>query len=275
MTNQVRQLTDHLNHISHGANSNNTEEAFECPEIHHDIITENEAEHYQESEVSVQESAPTKSQFDFYYSDSDEDEETELLVPTAPTNEDETFHPQNVDLGECFALMFEDNLPKPITSLRSEDEDLKSDISLHSHVDTLEACISQMTDEELNAEILKFICEEKVEQEAEQIEEQLSDKIKDTVNSGETSLFWGVQFRDITQKLDRMEIPFQVKHHIRPPDFLSFFSGITRATNVKKVAQTLNETKFFLPPYRWKRPFKSNAHGNVFNRTSKTTLKPP
>ena len=103
-----------------------------------------------------------------------------------------------------------------------------------------------MTDEELNAEILKFICEEKVEQEAEQIDEQLSDKIKDTVNSGETSLFWGVQIRDITQKLDRMEIPFQVKHHTRPPDFLSFFSGNNGATKIRKMAQALNETKYFL-----------------------------
>ena len=171
--------------------------------------------------------------------------------------------------------MFEDDLPKPITSLRSEDEDLKSDISLHSHIDTLEACISQMIDEELNAEILKFICEEKVEQEAEQIEEQLSDKIKDTVHSRETSLFWGVQFRDNTQKLDRMELSFQVKHHTRPPDFLSFFSGNNGATKIKKMAQALNETKYFLPFYCWKRPFKSNAHGIVFNRTSKTTLKPP
>ena len=57
--------------------------------------------------------------------------------------------------------------------------------------------------------------------------------------------------------------------------FLSFFSGNIGATKFKKVAQALNETKFFLPPYRWKRPFKSNAHGNVFNMTSKTTLKPP
>ena len=275
MTNQVRQLTDHLNHIYHGANSNNTEEAFECPEIHHDIITEDEAEQYQESEVSVQKPAPTKSQFDFYYYESDEDENTDLFVPTAPTKEDETFHPKNEDLGECFALMFEDDLTKPITPVKSEDEDLMLETSFHPQANNYEACISQMTDEELNAEILKYICEEKVEQEAEQIEEQLSDKIKDTVNSGETSLFWGVQFRDITQKLDRMEIPFQVKHHSRPPNFLSFFSGTNGATNVKKVAQVLNEIKFFLPPYYWKRPFKSNEHGNVFNRTSKTTLKPP
>ena len=95
MTNQVRQLTDHLNHIYHGENSNNTEKAFECPEIHHDIITEDEAEQYQESEVSVQESAPTKSQFDFYYSESNEDEEAELFVPTASTLEDVILYPQN------------------------------------------------------------------------------------------------------------------------------------------------------------------------------------
>ena len=132
-----------------------------------------------------------------------------------------------------------------------------------------------MTDEELNAEILKFICEEKVEQEAEQMEEQMSDLIEKPVHSGETSLFWGVQIKDITQKLDRMELPFQVKHHTRPPDFLSFFSGNNGATKVKKVAHALNGTKYFLPFYCWKRPFKSNAHGIVFNRTAKMTLKPP
>ena len=132
-----------------------------------------------------------------------------------------------------------------------------------------------MTEEELNEEILKFICEEKVEQEAEQMREQMSNLIKDPVHSGETSLFWGVQIKDITQNLDRMELPFQVKHYTRPPDFLSFFSGTTGATKIKKVEQALNGTKYFLPLYRWKRPFKSNAHGIVCNRTSKTTLKPP
>ena len=103
----------------------------------------------------------------------------------------------------------------------------------------------------------------------------MSDLIEDPVHSGETSLFWGVQIKDITQKLDIMELPFQVKHHTRHPDFLSFFSGTNGATKIKKVAQALNGTKYFLPLYRWKRPFKSNAHGIVFNRTSKTTLKPP
>ena len=114
-----------------------------------------------------------------------------------------------------------------------------------------------------------------MEQESEQMEEQMSDLIEDPVHSGETSLFWGVQIKDIAQKLNRMELPFQVKHHTRPPDFLSFFSGTTGETKIKKVAQALNETKYLLPSYRWKRPFKSNAHGNVFNRTFKTTLKPP
>ena len=84
----------------------------------------------------------------------------------------------------------------------------------------------------------------------------------------------GVQFRDIAQKLDRMELSFHVKHHTRPHNFLSFFAGTTGATKIKKVAQELNETKFFLPLYHWKRPFKSNAHEIVFNRTSKMTLKP-
>ena len=108
-----------------------------------------------------------------------------------------------------------------------------------------------------------------MDQEAKQNEEQMSDPIEDPVHSGEKSMFWGVHIRDITQKLDIMELSFQVKQHTRPLDFLSFFAGITRATKIK------NEAKHFLPLYRWKTPFKSNAHGIVFNRTSKTTLKPP
>ena len=123
-------------------------------------------------------------------------------------------------------------------------------------------------------EIFKYICEDKVEQEAEQMEDQMIEPSEDLRHSRETSLFWGVQIKDIAQKLDRMELPFQVKHHTRPPDFLSFFAGTTRTTKNKKVAQALNDTKFLLLPYRWKRPFKSNAHGIVCDRTSKTTLKP-
>ena len=93
-----------------------------------------------------------------------------------------------------------------------------SEIFLHPQADNYEAFISQITDEELNAKILKYICEEKVEneQEAEQLKEQMSDSIEDPVHSGEKSLFWGVQFTEITQKFDRMELPFQVKHHTRP-----------------------------------------------------------
>ena len=132
-----------------------------------------------------------------------------------------------------------------------------------------------MIDEELNWEIFKCICENEVDQEAEQMEEIISEHSEDTGHSRETSLFWGVEIKDIAQKLDRMELPFQVKHHTRPPDFLSFFAGTTGATKNKKVAQALNDTKFLLLPYRWKRPFKSNAHGIVCDRTSKTTLKPP
>ena len=71
-----------------------------------------------------------------------------------------------------------------------------------------------------------------------------------------------------------MELPFQVKHHTRPHDFLYFFQGTTGTTKNKKMAQAPKEIKFFLPHYHWKRPFKSNVHGIVFNRTSKTTLKP-
>ena len=104
-------------------------------------------------------------------------------------------YPQNEDLWASITQVFEEDLPEPVIL---EDEDLKSDISLHHLVDTYEACISQMTDEELNTKILKYICEENMEQEAEQMEEQLSDQIEDLRHLGETSLFWGVQFRDIT-----------------------------------------------------------------------------
>ena len=75
-----------------------------------------------------------------------------------------------------------------------------------------------------------------MDQEAEQMEEQLSDLIEDPMHSGEKSLFWGVHIRDITQKLDRIELSFQVKHHTRPPDFLSFFARTIGAIKVKNVA---------------------------------------
>ena len=77
------------------------------------------------------------------------------------------------------------------------------------------------------------------DQEAEQIKEQMSDLIEDQVHSRETSLFWGVQIKDIAQKLDKIEISFKVKHHTRPPNFLSFFAGTTGATKIKKEAQLL------------------------------------
>ena len=60
-------------------------------------------------------------------------------------------------------MMFEEDLPESVTST-SEDEELKSDIYLHTQVDTYETCISQMTYEKLNVEILKYICEENVDQ---------------------------------------------------------------------------------------------------------------
>ena len=51
-----------------------------------------------------------------------------------------------------------------------------------------------MTDEELNAEFLKLICEENMEkdQEPEQTDEQMTDDMEDLIHSGETTLFWGV-----------------------------------------------------------------------------------
>ena len=72
-------------------------------------------------------------------------------------------YPQNEDLRASIAQMFEEDLPEPVIST-TEDEDLKSDISLLSQVDTYGACISQMTDKELNVEILKYIYEENVEE---------------------------------------------------------------------------------------------------------------
>lgn len=219
MTNQMRQFTENQNYIPQEPVSDDIDEAFEYQSFHNDTSIEEEAEQYQQPEVSVQEPEPAKSQFDFYYSDSDEDE-ADLFVPTTPTTEDQTFNPQNEDLGACFTLMFEEDLSEPSIPVVSEDENLMSETSLHPRVDNFEACISQRTDEEMNARILQYICEEKVEQETEQMEEQMSDLNKDPEHSGETSLFWGVQIKDINQKLDRMEFPFQVKHHTRPPDFL-------------------------------------------------------
>ena len=78
----------------------------------------------------------------------------------------------------------------------------------------------------------------------------MSELIEDPVHSGEKSLFWGVYIRDITQKLDRMKLPFQVKHHTRPPDFISFFTGTTGVKNNKKMTQSLNAIKLFLPHCR-------------------------
>ena len=91
-------------------------------------------------------------------------------------------------------MMFDEDLSEPSIPAESEDGDLMSEIFLHPQADNYEAIISHMTDEELNAEIPKYICKEKVEkdQEAEQMEEQLSDQNKDLRHSGEKSLFWGV-----------------------------------------------------------------------------------
>ena len=72
-----------------------------------------------------------------------------------------------------------------------------------------------------------------MDQEAEEMEEQMSDHIEDLGHSGEISLFWGVHIKDIAQKLDRMELLFKFKHHTRPHNFISFFSGTIRATKIK------------------------------------------
>ena len=85
-------------------------------------------------------SKPAKSLFDFFYSDSDEDEETELFMPTKI--EDEILYPQNEDLWAYLTTMFDEDLPEPSIPVVSEDEDLMSETSLHPHVDIYEACIS-------------------------------------------------------------------------------------------------------------------------------------
>ena len=192
MTDQIRQLIENQNNIPQEPFSDETDEAFKYQSFHNDTSTEEEAEQYQQPEVSVQEPELVKSRFDFYYSDSDEEDESELFVPTASTLEDGNLYPQNEDLGACFTMMFDEDLPQPSIPEKSEDEDLMSETSFHPQADNFRACISQMTDEQLNAEILKYICKEKVEQEAEQMEEQMYDLIKDPVNSGKPSLCWGV-----------------------------------------------------------------------------------
>ena len=45
--------------------------------------------------------------------------------------EDENLYPQNEDLGAFIAQIFEEDLPEPIISVISNDEDLKSNIHLH------------------------------------------------------------------------------------------------------------------------------------------------
>ena len=86
-------------------------------------------------------------------------------------------------------MMFDEDQPEPSIPAESEDEDLMSETYLHPQANNYEAVISQMTDEELNAEILKFICEEKMEQVTEQMDEQMTDLNEDLRHSGEKSLF--------------------------------------------------------------------------------------
>ena len=64
------------------------------------------------------------------------------FVPTIPTTEDQTFDPQNEDLGTCFTMMFDEDLPESSIPVKSEDKDLMSEISLHHQADNYEACIS-------------------------------------------------------------------------------------------------------------------------------------
>ena len=109
MTDQMRQLTENHSYIPQEPLPDDTDEAFKYQSFHDDTLEEEEAEQYQQPEVSVQEPKPTKSLFDFYYADSDEDE-ADLFVPTAPTTEDQTLNPQNEDLGACFTMMFDEDL---------------------------------------------------------------------------------------------------------------------------------------------------------------------
>ena len=127
MTDQIRQLTENQSYIPQEPFANDTDEAFEYQAFHDNTLTEEEAEQYQQPEVSVQEPELTKSQFDFYYSDSNKDEEAELFVPTASTPEDGILYPQNEDLGACFTMMFDEDLPEPSIPDKSEDEDLMSE----------------------------------------------------------------------------------------------------------------------------------------------------
>ena len=75
------------------------------------LYQEDEADQYQQPEVPVHKPITSTSQIDFYYSDSDDDDEAELFVPTAPTTDDQTYNPQNEDLGACFTMMFDEYLP--------------------------------------------------------------------------------------------------------------------------------------------------------------------
>ena len=74
MIEQARQLTKNLNYIPQGRFSDDTGEAFEYQAFHDNTLAEEEAEQNQEPEEAVQEPKPSKSLFDFYYSDSNVNE---------------------------------------------------------------------------------------------------------------------------------------------------------------------------------------------------------
>ena len=104
MTDQIRQLTENQNYIPQWPFSDDTGEAFEYQAFHDDTLAEDETKQNQQSEVSVQEPISAKSLFNFYYSDSDFDEEAELFVSIVPTKiEDGIMYPQNEDLGASIA----------------------------------------------------------------------------------------------------------------------------------------------------------------------------
>ena len=142
LTDQLKQLKENQNNIPPEPYSDDTGEAFEYQSNHDDTFSDEEAEQYQQPEVSVQEPIPVTTLIDFYISDSDIDDDDELFVSTAQTKIEEGFlFPQDEDLGSCFAMMFEEELPT------TEGKSLQTDTTLPHMVDDFEDCFAQMFDE--------------------------------------------------------------------------------------------------------------------------------
>ena len=80
LTDQLRPLIENQNNIPQESFSDDTGEAFEYQSEHDDILSEKEAEQYQQPEVSVQEPIPVTTPIDFYISDSDMDPSSGVLT---------------------------------------------------------------------------------------------------------------------------------------------------------------------------------------------------